>query len=38
VEGCAIPGICNMSALNKYDAMVVLISAANVTCVMPVAP
>jgi parallel beta-helix repeat protein len=38
VEGCAIPGICNMAALNKYDTMLVSISAAGVTCVMPVAP
>jgi parallel beta-helix repeat protein len=38
VEGCAIPGICNMAALDKYDTMLVNISAAAVTCVMPVAP
>jgi len=38
VEGCAIPGICNMSPLNKYSAMLVSITAAGVTCVMPVAP
>ena len=38
VEGCAIPGICNMSALNKYDTLLVNITAAGVTCVMPVAP
>ena len=38
VEGCAIPGICNMAALNKYDTLLVSISAAGVTCVMPVAP
>jgi hypothetical protein len=38
VEGCAIPGICNMSALNKYDTLLVNISAAGVTCVMPVVP
>jgi parallel beta-helix repeat protein len=37
VEGCAIEGICNMSPLNKYDAMLVSISAAA-TCEMPVAP
>ena len=38
VEGCAVPGICNMSPLNKYDALLVNITAAGVTCVMPVAP
>ena len=38
VEGCTIPGICNMAALNKYDTLLVNISAAGVTCVMPVAP
>ena len=38
VEGCAIPGICNMSPLNKYDTLLVNITAAGVTCVMPVAP
>jgi len=38
VEGCAVPGICNMSALNKYDTLLLLISAAGVTCQMPVAP
>jgi parallel beta-helix repeat protein len=38
VEGCAIPGICNMAALNKYDTLLVNISAAGVTCVMPVVP
>lgn len=38
VEGCAIPGICNMAALNKYDTLLVNISAAGVSCVMPVAP
>jgi hypothetical protein len=37
VEGCAVEGICNMSPLNKYDAMLVSISAAA-TCEMPVAP
>jgi hypothetical protein len=37
VEGCAIPGICNMSPLNKYSAMLVSITAAA-TCQMPVAP
>ena len=38
VEGCAIPGICNMAALNKYDALLVNISAADASCEMPVAP
>jgi len=37
VEGCSIPGICTMSALNKYSAMLVLITASGVTCQMPVA-
>jgi len=37
VEGCAIPGICNMSPLNKYDTLLVFITAAA-TCQMPVAP
>jgi len=37
VEGCGIPGICNMSPLNKYAAMLVSISAAA-TCQMPVVP
>jgi parallel beta-helix repeat protein len=38
VEGCAVPGICNMAALNKYDSMLVDINASAVTCVMPVVP
>jgi parallel beta-helix repeat protein len=38
VEGCAIPGICNMADLNKYDTLLVNISAAGTSCVMPVAP
>jgi hypothetical protein len=38
VEGCAIPGICNMSNFNKYDSLLVNITAAGVSCVMPVAP
>jgi parallel beta-helix repeat protein len=38
VEGCAVPGICNMSDLNKYDTLLVNITAADVTCVMPVVP
>ena len=37
VEGCAIPGICNMSPLNEYSAMLVSVSAAA-TCQMSVAP
>jgi hypothetical protein len=37
VEGCAIPGICNMSPLDKYAAMLVNITTAA-TCVMPVDP
>ena len=37
VPGCTIPGICNMSPLNKYAAMLVSISVAA-TCQMPVAP
>jgi parallel beta-helix repeat protein len=37
VEGCAVPGICNMAPLNKYDALLVNITAAA-TCEMPVAP
>jgi len=37
VQGCAIPGICNMGALDKYDTMLVLITASGVTCQMPVA-
>jgi hypothetical protein len=32
-----MPGICNMSPLNKYAAMLVNITAAT-TCQMPVAP
>jgi len=38
VEGCAVPGICNMAALNKYDTLLVNISAAGASCVMPVVP
>ncbi|HJX62286.1 MAG TPA: hypothetical protein VJ578_06925, partial [Dehalococcoidia bacterium] len=38
VEGCAIQGICNMAALNKYDTLLVNISTAGASCVMPVAP
>jgi parallel beta-helix repeat protein len=38
VEGCAIQGICNMAALNKYDTLLVNISAAGASCAMPVAP
>jgi parallel beta-helix repeat protein len=38
VEGCAIPGICNMAPLNKYDTLLVNITTAGVTCEMPVAP
>jgi parallel beta-helix repeat protein len=38
VEGCAIPGICTMSALDKYDTLLVNITAAGASCVMPVAP
>jgi len=38
VEGCAVPGICNMSPLNKYDALLVNITAVDTSCVMPVAP
>jgi parallel beta-helix repeat protein len=38
VEGCAIPGICNMAPLNKYDTLLVNISAAGTSCVMPIAP
>jgi parallel beta-helix repeat protein len=38
VEGCAIPGICNMAALNKYDTLLVNISVADTSCEMPVAP
>ncbi len=38
VEECAIPGICNMAALNKYDTLLVNISAAGASCAMPVAP
>jgi len=38
VEGCAIPGICNMADLNKYDTLLVNISVAGASCVMPVAP
>jgi hypothetical protein len=37
VEGCAIPGICNMAALNKYDTLLVNMRVAA-TCQMPVAP
>jgi parallel beta-helix repeat protein len=37
VEGCAVPGICNMAPLNKYDTLLVNITAAA-SCVMPVAP
>jgi hypothetical protein len=38
VEGCAIPGICTMSALDKYDTLLVNITAAGASCTMPVAP
>jgi hypothetical protein len=38
VEGCAIPGICNMAALNKYDTLLVNISTTGASCVMPVVP
>ena len=38
VEGCFVPGICNMAALNRYDSLLVLISAAGATCQMPVGP
>ena len=38
VEGCAVPGICNMAPLNKYDTLLVNITAAGASCVMPVAP
>jgi parallel beta-helix repeat protein len=37
VEGCAIPGICNMAPLDKYDTLLVNITNADVTCEMPVA-
>ena len=37
VQGCAVPGICNMAALDKYDTLLVNITAAA-SCVMPVAP
>ena len=37
VEGCPVPGICNMAPLNKYDALLVNITA-DASCVMPVAP
>jgi subtilisin family serine protease len=35
VEGCSLPGICNMGPLNRYDSMLVLTSA-DATCQMPV--
>jgi len=38
VEGCAIPGICTMGPLDKYDTLLVNISATGVTCQMPVVP
>jgi parallel beta-helix repeat protein len=38
VEGCAVPGICNMAALDKYDTVLVNITAADTSCEMPVAP
>jgi hypothetical protein len=38
VEGCAVPGICNMAALNEYDSLLVLTTAASTTCEMPVGP
>ena len=38
VEGCAVPGICNMADLNKYDTLLVNISAVGASCAMPVAP
>jgi parallel beta-helix repeat protein len=38
VEDCAVPGICNMAALNEFDTLLVNITAAEVTCEMPVAP
>jgi hypothetical protein len=37
VEGCAIPGICNMSPLDEYDTLLVNITAASASCEMPVA-
>jgi hypothetical protein len=33
-----VPGICNMGALDKYDTMLVNISVAGASCVMPVVP
>jgi hypothetical protein len=38
VEGCAVPGVCNMSAVNKYDTLLVLMTEGGATCQMPVAP
>jgi hypothetical protein len=38
VEGCAVPGSCNMAALEKYDTLLVNISAADTSSEMPVAP
>jgi hypothetical protein len=38
IDGCPVPGICNMSPLDEYNAVMVNITAADVTCVMPVAP
>jgi subtilisin family serine protease len=35
VEGCSLPGICNMGPLKRYDSMLVLTSA-EATCQMPV--
>jgi hypothetical protein len=38
VEGCAVPGMCSMGALDEYDSLFVLITSAGATCQMPVAP
>ncbi len=37
VEGCPVPGICNMAPLNKYDALLVNITA-DASCTMAIAP
>jgi hypothetical protein len=38
VEGCPVPGICNMAPLNEFDSLFVAITAEGVTCDMLVGP
>jgi hypothetical protein len=38
IEGCAVPGICNMADLDEYDPLLVSITAPGATCQMPAGP